>query len=344
MCQFVSGWHGGLASLSPAQLAFWPLPLAPGHRGAALVARPLLKVLPMELVLQRYSWVGTLAAAALAALLSARIVNTVIESGISVKPALTSNRTPQELAVGQPQRADLDVDKVAKAFDVPLPKPVAQGGEVDTATARPSWDRVPVRSALHGTLVGTALVTPERYSLCQIANPDLNETLVYAIGDKYQSARIYGIEKERVLVDNEGRNEYIDNSAAGPNVGVTPIPVIASAEAGGVKQLDEGHYTIEKKVLNNALTNMSELATQARIVPSFKNGVANGFKLFSIVPDSLYSKIGVQNGDVIRKINGYEMNSPDKALEIYQKLRDANRIEIELERRGDTVHKSYSIE
>ena len=76
----------------------------------------------------------------------------------------------------------------------------------------------------------------------------------------------------------------------------------------------------------------------------FKNGVANGFKLFSIVPDSLYSKIGIQNGDVIRRINGYEMNSPDKALEIYQKLRDANRIEVEVERRGDTVRKSYSIE
>jgi general secretion pathway protein C len=72
--------------------------------------------------------------------------------------------------------------------------------------------------------------------------------------------------------------------------------------------------------------------------------VANGFKLFSIVPDSLYSKIGIQNGDVIRRINGYEMNSPDKALEVYQKLRDANRIEVELERRGDTIRKQYAIE
>ncbi len=298
----------------------------------------------MEMVLQRYTWVGTLAATVLAALLSARIVNTLIESGIAVKPTVLSNRTPLQQGSAQPQHLDLDVDKVAKAFDVPLPKPVAAGSDVAPPPQRASWDPVPVRSPLHGTLVGTAVVTPARYSLCQIANPDLNETVVYAIGDKYQAARVYGIEKERVLVDNEGRNEYIDNGVAGPNVGITPMPVIAAEGGGGVKQLDEGHYTIEKKVINDALTNLSDLATKARIVPSFKNGVANGFKLFSIVPDSLYSKIGVQNGDVIRKINGYEMNSPDKALEIYQKLRDANRIEIELERRGDTVHKSYSIE
>jgi len=99
-----------------------------------------------------------------------------------------------------------------------------------------------------------------------------------------------------------------------------------------------------KQTINENLSDLSKLATQARIVPSFKNGVANGFKLFSIVPDSLYAKIGVQNGDVIRKINGYEMNSPDKALEIYSKLRDANRIEIEIERRGETLRNSYSIE
>ena len=41
---------------------------------------------------------------------------------------------------------------------------------------------------------------------------------------------------------------------------------------------------------------MNQIATQARIVPSFKNGVANGFKLFSIQPGSLYSAIGVENG------------------------------------------------
>jgi general secretion pathway protein C len=204
-----------------------------------------------------------------------------------------------------------------------------------------------VHSSLHGTLVSTAIADPAKYSLCQITNPDLNETQVYAIGDKYQGARIYAVEKERALIDNNGVNEYIDNNAAAPpNLGISPMPQLPQPGGGGegVKQLSENQYVVAKSEINNALTNLSDLATKARIVPSFKNGVANGFKLFSIVPDSLYAKIGVQNGDVIRRINGYEMNSPDKALEIYQKLRDASRIEIELERRGETVRKSYSIE
>ncbi|MCA1827228.1 MAG: type II secretion system protein GspC [Myxococcales bacterium] len=302
----------------------------------------------MELVLQRYSWALNLAAVLIGAYLAARTVNTLAATAIAPKPSLVQ----QVASAPQPamaQHTELDADKVAKLFDVPLPKPVAGGADTAAEQPRTGWNPVPVRSSLRGTLVGTAIADPRRYSLCQITNTDLNETQVYAIGDKYQGARIYAVEKERVLIDNNGINEYIDNSAAAPpNIGISPVPPPPGAAAPGggegVKQLSENQYVVAKSEINNALTNLSDLATKARIVPSFKNGVANGFKLFSIVPDSLYAKIGIQNGDVIRRINGYEMNSPDKALEIYQKLRDASRIEIELERRGETLRKSYSIE
>lgn len=301
----------------------------------------------MELVLQRYSWALDALAVLLGAYLAARTVNTLAAAAIAPKPALVQQASAAPQAAAQSQRVELDAEKTAKLFDVPLPKAAPAGSE-NVEQPRGGWSSIPVRSSLHGTLIGTAIAQPAKYSLCQITNPDLNETQVYGIGDKYQGARIYAIEKERALIDNNGVNEYIDNSGASAlNLGVIPIPGQVLPQAGGgegVRQLSENQYVVARNEINNALTNLSDLATKARIVPSFKNGVANGFKLFSIVPDSLYARIGIQNGDVIRRINGYEMNSPDKALEIYQKLRDASRIEIELERRGETLRKTYSIE
>ena len=302
----------------------------------------------MELALQRYSWALNLLAVVVGAYLAARIVTTIAAGAIAPKPAVVHQVGAATPAAAAPQRVELDADRVAKLFDVPLPKPAA-AGEAQEEPKR-GWNKVPVRSSLRGTLIGTAIADPPKYSLCQISNPDQNETQVYGIGDRYQGARIYGIEQKRVLIDHDGANEYIDDSGGGaPNIGVVPmavpgVPPAPAANDGGVKQVSENQYTVARSTINGALNDLSTLATQARIVPSFKNGVANGFKLFSIVPDSLYAKIGVQNGDVIRRINGYEMNSPDKALEIYQKLRDASRIEIELERRGETLRKSYSIE
>ena len=300
----------------------------------------------MEIWLQRYPWVLTALAALIGAYLCARIVNTLTAAAIAPKPALLQQSigaTPATTPVAA--RFELNANRLSRVFDVPLPPP-PEATAAPTTPQKADWQANPTKSSLHAVLIGTAVTVPSRYSLCQIINPDLNETQVYGIGDKYQGARIYAVERERVLIDNNGTNEYIDNSAAAPpNLGVTTMPQpLGQPTDAGVKQLSENQYVVAKTEINNALTNLSDLATKARIVPSFKNGVANGFKLFSIVPDSLYAKIGIQNGDVIRRINGYEMNSPDKALEIYQKLRDANRIEVEIERRGDTLRKSYSIE
>ncbi len=71
-----------------------------------------------------------------------------------------------------------------------------------------------------------------------------------------------------------------------------------------------------------------------RVVPSFKNGKPDGFKLFSMKQSSTFYKIGFRNGDVIQKINGEELASPDKVLELYQGNKEKKAFTVELVRRG----------
>src|SRR5437762_3585941 len=127
----------------------------------------------MELVLQRYSWAGDALAVVLSAYLIARTVSTVAAVAIAPKPAvLMASATPP--ATSQPKPLELDAEKMAKLFDVPLPKAALVGTQTADGR-RGGWDRA-VRSPLHGTLIGTAIADPLRYSLCQITNPDVNET------------------------------------------------------------------------------------------------------------------------------------------------------------------------
>jgi general secretion pathway protein C len=159
------------------------------------------------------------------------------------------------------------------------------------------------------------------------------------------------IEPERVCIWNETdhRMEYLaideppEKGAAVAAVS-TPKPADKPPEdTADIKKVGENRYDIGQAEVDKQLGNLAELSTQARIVPAFEGGKTIGFKLFSIRPGSLYSKIGLQNGDVITRINGYEMSSPEKGLEIYTKLKDSKQVTVDLKRRGKPQTLDYNI-
>jgi general secretion pathway protein C len=80
-----------------------------------------------------------------------------------------------------------------------------------------------------------------------------------------------------------------------------------------------------------------------RVVPSVKDGRPNGFKLYAIRPGSLFALNGLENGDTVRSINGMDMSSPDRALEVYTKLRNASHLSVQVERRGSALGLDYTI-
>ncbi len=122
----------------------------------------------------------------------------------------------------------------------------------------------------------------------------------------------------------------------------TGEPPVAGGDDGiEVRKISENQYVIRRQDLQKVTGNLNSLARQARIVPSKKD---NGFKVFSITKDSLYSKIGIQNGDVIKSINGIELSSPDKALEAYSRLQSASKLSLDIVRRGQNETMEYTIE
>ena len=93
-------------------------------------------------------------------------------------------------------------------------------------------------------------------------------------------------------------------------------------------------YAITRDDVEAIAADMSGFAAQARVIPNFENGKATGFKLFGIRPSSIYESCGFQNGDVVAKVNGIDVTSPDKALQVYSGIRGAKALEVELVRGG----------
>lgn len=297
----------------------------------------------MELVIRKYFWAVNLCFVALVALVAAKTVNLFIEAAIAPAPSAPTARGGGR-TVGQQPPATLDLPRLAGITNLPLPAP-----ESHEDAPKSDMSAEPVRTSLRIKLLGTLVSTLPGWSIGSLLDLGNQKSSTVMVGDRVQNAEVLSIERDRVIIANNGRREYIgaeagDGAPAPPPIATTrPVGEPGQGYGAGIRALDENNYEVPKTEVDRALANLNDLAMQARIVPAFKDGQAEGFKLFSIRPDSLYSKIGIVNGDVIKRINGFEMNSPEKALEVYTKLKDANRIDIEVDRNGSTLRKTYNV-
>ncbi|HEX6764686.1 MAG TPA: hypothetical protein VF103_04395, partial [Polyangiaceae bacterium] len=84
--------------------------------------------------------------------------------------------------------------------------------------------------------------------------------------------------------------------------------------------------------------------SRLRIVPDFENGAVVGFRMFGVRRDGVFALLGFENGDRVESINGFEVSTPEKALEAYARLRAANRLRVKLLRRGAPVTLDFRID
>jgi general secretion pathway protein C len=111
----------------------------------------------------------------------------------------------------------------------------------------------------------------------------------------------------------------------------------------GVNKVNDTTWEIDRSLVEKVTENPAMVARGARVVPSIKQGKTVGIKLYAIRPSSVYAKIGLMNGDTIHSINNFELNSLQKGLEIYTKVREANNLSVSVTRRGKPLTLTYRI-
>ncbi len=112
----------------------------------------------------------------------------------------------------------------------------------------------------------------------------------------------------------------------------------------GIQKVGPNEFKIDRSVVDKILENQADLMRQARIVPEQENGKVVGIRLFGVRPDTLLGTLGMENGDRLEKINGFDMASPEKALEAYARLRTADQLVVSVNRRGQETNIDYNIQ
>ncbi|MBF0171662.1 MAG: hypothetical protein HQK87_11370, partial [Nitrospinae bacterium] len=203
------------------------------------------------------------------------------------------------------------------------------------------------RTSLGLRLVGTISAGGEGARLAAIERKDVGEAAIYRVDDEVMGARVVRIERNRVYLVREGVTEVLpldleertDPRSAPGRQGFAGTPGADVSEAG------EGAYVLSDRYVKAELANMSSLLTQVRAVPNLdKSGAADGFKLFSIKKGSIFDKIGFKDHDVVKRVNGVELDSAEKGLELFQALRSEKSFLVDIDRNNAKKTLTFNIQ
>ncbi len=107
---------------------------------------------------------------------------------------------------------------------------------------------------------------------------------------------------------------------------------------GGINEVEEGVYEIDGKMLDELLSNPSDILTKARVVPH-----DDGLRFFAIRPNSIFAKIGIRNGDTVHRINDVGLDNVENAFSLFEDLKGESRFSIDLTRRGKRLTYEYTV-
>ncbi len=330
----------------------------------------------METLFKNYFWVLTLAVLSITGYLTAQTVNEVLSD--SLFPEDYSAQAPKEKRGGadesySPRRgigqeyASLLVER--NVFDAdrsnpPEPEEEPEKVEPDDAEDNKPDGELP-DSELDIKLVGTLVHEDPEQSLATIQHSGsgklirVGSDLKRNKDDESSLAKVLEIHRRYILLLEAGEHRRVrlwgeakvdDKRPPPPGLDRTRKPAMPERVAEAttdyskfVRKKSMYQYEIDRNMLESQLNDLTELGRQARIVPNYRNGQYQGFKLIGVRPGSLYRALGIRSGDVIQRVNGQDIDSPNKAMMLFEELRTNKQIGLDIERRGQKRTLQYDI-
>ena len=104
------------------------------------------------------------------------------------------------------------------------------------------------------------------------------------------------------------------------------------------------NITLKREKIDAAVNDLNTLMKQIRIRPHFKGGKPDGLTISGIRSKSIFSEMGLRNGDVIVGVDGNNIETVDDALKLYESLQSATGAQVQIRRRGQIRTIDYKIE
>ncbi|MFA5507750.1 MAG: hypothetical protein WC314_09240 [Vulcanimicrobiota bacterium] len=218
-----------------------------------------------------------------------------------------------------------------------------EGGSGTGIGAAPS--QAPSQLQLRGTMAGGAG--------SGLAMIDVNgQTQVISTGEQVGGMTLTSVSAYNVtLVAANGGVQVLEMNSEGP-VSTAPAQPVAAAgnpepptEQEQEPNEENSGAILTQRELRNILDNPSEFAGKGfRMKPVLKGGEIIGMRVSIKNTSHPLARLGIQNGDVVKSLNGTPLNGPEALSSIYRLLRNTSSLSFEVDRGGNTQKVEITLE
>ncbi|MCX5848768.1 MAG: PDZ domain-containing protein [Deltaproteobacteria bacterium] len=159
---------------------------------------------------------------------------------------------------------------------------------------------------------------------------------LYRLGDKIGSAKLIRITRNTAILESGGREITLKIKATMEG------SLLPNSPAAGRSGATPRSMALSKKTVNENLNDLKSIMNQAVVRPFLNEGVQDGYIISNIAPNSLYEKMGLQNGDIIIDINDKPMQSADNLLQMVNLMQSGSSITLNVRRNGKIDAINYS--
>src|SRR5262245_10700431 len=304
--------------------------------------------------MERDCWLLYLLLVTVAAALAAGIVNAYISAQLAapLQPTQTqASKTSGPLAQQAPL-THYEVINKRNIFNATPPSDTPEPPRaVEPAPPPPEVPATPLPLKLVGIMAGTKAQVPRFAIIESTGNPP--GQAVYQVGDSVQQVFIVDILPGCVVLDRGGEQQKLcfeKDAGTAPVAGAASRAAIPPSaprpgDAGGadIVRVDPGTWQVRREKLLENFANVGSLSSQATVTPYFVQGQQLGFRLSQIRAGGVLQQMGLQEGDVLQKVNGLDIYTPQEALQAYQQLQTESTVRLSILRNNSPTTLTYEI-
>ena len=204
-----------------------------------------------------------------------------------------------------------------------------------------SLEETKLKLKLWGTVTGD-----KEKSYAVIENTQSREQNLYRVGDSIQNATLKLILRSKVVISVNGNDEVLAMEEIKQSG--SPSRVVAGGSRvprqTGSRGIRRQRVSLRRNMITEAIEDVSKLMTQVKITPKMgEDGQQEGLSMSNIKPNSIFRRMGLRNGDVLKSVDGQEIQSVDDALKLYDSLKSADKVAVQIQRRGTERTIEYNI-